>query len=107
MPLPVHIAQKLHGMSLPPQRGRQNERFRDLIDLLLVEEIVTDYAGLRQACESVFRARGTHDWPPPLAAPRHWTEPFARLARDVNLPVTDIRDGLSRVQELVNRIVVG
>jgi hypothetical protein len=107
LPLPVHIAQKLHGMTLPPRRGRQNERFRDLIDLLLMEEMVTDYAGLREVCESVFRARATHGWPPPLEVPSHWTEPFARLARDLDLPVADIREGLHRVQALLDRILAG
>jgi len=64
------------GMTLPPRPGKRNERFRDLVDLLLLlllEELGTDYAGLREACEQVFRTRGTHDWPPPLdAVPPHW-----------------------------------
>jgi hypothetical protein len=59
LPLRLHIAQKLHGMTLPPRPGKRNERFRDLIDLLLMEELVTDYAGLRGACEPVFHARRT------------------------------------------------
>jgi hypothetical protein len=42
-------------------RGNRNDRFRDLNDLLLMEELVTAYAGLRAACELVFWTRGTHD----------------------------------------------
>src|SRR6185503_6430592 len=61
LPLRMHIAQKLHGMTLPPRSGKRNERFKDLVDVLLMEALVTDYAGLREACESVFRTRGTHD----------------------------------------------
>jgi hypothetical protein len=34
LPLRLHIAQKLHGMTLPPRPGKRNDRFRDLIDLL-------------------------------------------------------------------------
>jgi hypothetical protein len=45
LPLRLHIAQKLHGMTLPPRPGKRNERFRDLIDLLLMETLVTDYQG--------------------------------------------------------------
>ena len=30
LPLRFHVAQKLHGMTLPPRPGKQNERFRDL-----------------------------------------------------------------------------
>lgn len=105
LPLRLHVAQKLHGMTLPPRSGKRNERFRDLVDLLLMEELVTDYPGLRDACESVFRSRGTHDWPPPLAVPPHWREPFARQARELDLPVADAEDGLKRVQAFVERIL--
>lgn len=105
LPLRLHIAQKFHGMTLPPRPGRRNDRFRDLIDLLLMEELVTDYEGLRDACETVFRARGTHEWPPGLAVPEHWIDPFQRLARDLELPVTDAADGLARVRAFLTRIL--
>ena len=105
LPLRLHIAQKLHGMTLPPRRGTRNERFRDLIDLLLMEELATDYVGLRDACESVFRTRGTHDWPPPLDVPPHWIAPFARLAVELDLPVSDAQGGLARVRAFVARII--
>jgi len=41
LPLRFHVAQKLPGMTLPPRPGRVNERFRDLIDLLPMEALVT------------------------------------------------------------------
>jgi hypothetical protein len=105
LPLRFHIAQKLHGMTLPPRSGKRNDRFRDLIDLLLMEALVTDYAGLRAACESVFRSRSTHDWPPDLDVPPHWIEPFARMAADLELPVADADEGMSRVRAFVARIL--
>ena len=105
LPLRLHIAQKLHGMTLPPRAGRRNERFRDLIDLLLMEELVTDYRVLRETCETVFGSRGTHVWPPPLAVPPYWVEPFARLAGDLDLPVADAEAGMTRVRAFVERIV--
>ena len=92
-------------MILPPRRGKRNERFRDLIDLLLMEELVTDYAGLREACESVFRTRRAHDWPPSLEVPSHWIEPFARLARELDLVVSDAERGMARIQTFVERIM--
>lgn len=104
LPLRLHVAQKLHGMTLPPRPGKRNERFRDLVDLLLLEELVTDYVGLREACEQVFRARGTHDWPPPLEVPPHWAEPFARLALELELPVSDVEAAMGRVQAFMDRI---
>lgn len=104
LPLRVHVAQKLHGMTLPPRTGKLNERFRDLVDLLLLEDLVSDYAGLRKACEQVFRARNTHDWPPVLEVPPHWTEPFRQLARDLELPITDTGEAIVRVRAFVDRI---
>ena len=105
LPLRLHIAQKLHGMTLPPRPGKQNDRFRDLIDLLLMEELVTDYSGLRDACESVFQTRRTHDWPPTLVVPPHWLAPFSRLAEELGLPVIDAESGMARVQAFVERIM--
>jgi Nucleotidyl transferase AbiEii toxin, Type IV TA system len=105
LPLRFHIAQKLHGMTLPPRSGKRNDRFRDLIDLLLMEALVTDYAGLRAACESVFRSRSTHEWPPNLAVPPHWIEPFARMAAELELPVADANEGMNRVRAFVTRIL--
>jgi len=92
-------------MTLPPRPGKRNERFRDLIDLLLMETLVTDYQGLREACEAVFRTRRTHSWPPPLDLPAHCVEPVTRLAQELNLPITDAYSGMARVQAFVDRIV--
>jgi hypothetical protein len=107
LPLRFHVAQKLHGMTLPPRPGKQNERFRDLVDLLLMEAMVThDYAALRGACELVFLHRNTHAWPPDLSVtPPHWAQPFARLAGELELPKTDIEQALLRVRSFVARIV--
>lgn len=104
LPLRLHVAQKLHGMTLPPRPGKLNDRFRDLIDLLLMEELITDYAGLRDACESVFRTRRTHAWPPSLEVPQQWVEPFARMALELDLPVSDAESGMTRVRLFVERI---
>jgi hypothetical protein len=105
LPLCHHIAQKLHGMTLPPRPGKRNERFRDLIDLLLMETLVIDYRNLRKTCEGVFQSRGTHPWPPPLDLPEHWIEPIDRLIRELDLPVADAHTGLARVRQFVDRIL--
>lgn len=107
LPLRFHAAQKLHGMTLPPRPGKQNERFRDLIDLLLMEAMIThDYGALREACELVFRNRNTHAWPPALdAMPVHWAKPFAQLAEELELPETDVETALVRVRNFVERIL--
>jgi hypothetical protein len=55
LPLCHHIAQKLHGMTLPPRPGKRNERFRDRIDLLLME------ASVRAAVRRTSRSSCTKD----------------------------------------------
>jgi len=107
LPLRFHIAQKLHGMTLPPRPGKQNERFRDLVDLLLMEELVEhDYPALREACELVFSSRNTHAWPPDLdAVPSHWAAPFTQLARELELRDPDVEAALIRVRNFVGRIL--
>jgi hypothetical protein len=94
-------------MTLPPRPGKQNERFRDLVDLLLMEALVThDYAALREACQLVFGSRSTHAWPPDLEVmPWHWAAPFAQLAGELELPETDIETALIRVRNFVARIL--
>jgi hypothetical protein len=104
LPLRMHIAQKLHGMTLPPRPGKRNERFKDLVDLLLMEALVTDYTRLRDACELVFETRRTHDWPPSLKVPAHWVQSFAALARELDLPVHDAHEAMERVRTFVERI---
>lgn len=88
--LRYHIAQKIHAMTLPPEGDRVNDRFRDLVDLLLLRDLVTDYDTIRDACKEVFTYRDTHAWPPSFEVPEQWVEPFARLAEDVELGTTDI-----------------
>lgn len=107
LPLRFHVAQKLHGMTLPPRPGKQNERFRDLVDLLLMDAMITkDGDALREACELVFSTRNTHPWPPDLtAAPTHWARPFAELAKELELPDTNVDAALASVRRLVARIL--
>ena len=107
LPLRFHVAQKLHGMTLPPRPGKQNERFRDLVDLVLMDAMIThDYAALREACELVFRNRNTHSWPPDLSTlPAHWAQPFARLAEELELVETDLEAAILRVRNSVARIL--
>jgi hypothetical protein len=109
LPLRFHVAQKLHGMTLPPRPGKRNERFRDLVDLLLLETLVeADYTALRDACELVFANRQTHAWPPNLdVVPSHWEDPFAQLADEVQLAERDVAAALARVRVLVERILAG
>lgn len=102
--LPYHVAQKIHGMTLPPLAGRQNERFRDLLDLLLLREWVSDLDAVRRACLDVFETRGTHPWPPRIAIPDHWVGPFQAMAVDVGVTPSDVHSAAIEVRQFLTRI---
>lgn len=102
--LPHHVAQKIHGVTLPPAKGRRNERFRDLIDLLLLREWVRDLDAVRHACLDVFARRGTHAWPPVITIPDHWAGPFAAMAREVGVTPEDVHSAAIEIRQFLSRI---
>ena len=103
--LRYQIAQKLHAVTEQPP-DRENLRFWDLIDLMLLEELLgNDLADVREAAEATFAARGTHKWPPELIVPDSWREPYARAASEIDNDVmTDVDDAAERVRRLIGRI---
>jgi hypothetical protein len=66
--LRYQVAQKLHACAEAFDQGRENDRFRDVMDILLVEDLLRDVglAHVRDACVNVSQARRTHSWPPSL-----------------------------------------
>ena len=102
--LPYHIAQKIHAMTAPPPEGRRNERFRDLVDLLLLRGWVTDLEAVRSACRAVFASRGTHSWPPRIEVPEHWAAPFATMAQEVGLHPHDVHSAAIEARQFLNQI---
>jgi hypothetical protein len=100
-----HVAQKLHAVTRPIPEGRQNDRFRDLVDLLLMRELIEDYAAVGKVCEEVFARRGTHPWPPSIPTPEGWREPFARMASENDLPVLDLDTAVDAITHFVGQIV--
>jgi hypothetical protein len=101
--LRYQIAQKLHACT---ERfdDRENERAHDLIDLLLMEELIEDYLGVRQACLETFEIRDTHAWPPALNAEPNWREVYAALAEEFAFPITDVDEAVAGVQAMIARI---
>lgn len=100
-----HVAQKFHAVTRPLPGGAPNDRFRDLVDLLLMRQLVQDYGALREACEEVFQRRATHLWPPSITAPASWTEPFARMAEETGLPIRDIAAAVEEVERFIADVV--
>lgn len=101
--LRYQIAQKLHACS---ERfdDRENERAHDLIDLLLMQELIDDYARVKEACIEIFDLRRKHRWPPTLTAEPGWRDQYARLAAELDFPITDIDEAVSGVQTLIDAI---
>lgn len=97
------VAQKIHAVT-ERFEDRENERFRDLIDLLLFREIVEDLSSLRDACIATFEARRQHRWPPQLSVPESWIEPYRALAEEMQFPVADVNDAADDVRAFIAAI---
>jgi hypothetical protein len=104
--LRYQLAQKLHAMTEPHSLDRPNERFHDLVDVLLLRDLVKDLHSLRQACVKLFTVRATHAWPASFDPPAGWAAPFTAIARRVALDpaefdaaVIELRDWIAAVAE--------
>jgi hypothetical protein len=102
--LPWHVAHKIHAVSLPSTPDRPNERVQDAADLLLLQPLIADLRAIRRACERVFIDRGTHRWPPAIALPPAWEEPYARLAEELELPARTLSAAGEAITSWVNAV---
>jgi hypothetical protein len=81
--LRYQIAQKLHAVTEPVDR--ENLRFWDLIDLILLRDLFEgNLAAVRAACVETFDTRGMHDWAPQLVAPDSWAAPYAAAIAELD-----------------------
>jgi len=101
------IAQKLHACTEAFPTGRDNDRFRDLIDLLLLRALDIELPPVRDACLDVFQARDKHAWPPALAVPASWAEPYSRLARELEFSINDVDEAAASVRDFISEIDQG
>lgn len=100
------IAQKLHACTDHSIQDRPNDRFRDLIDILLVEATLgpDDLPRIRAACVEIFGLRGKHSWPPKITVVDGWADGYAELARNLGYEIEDVHDAARLVDDLVDRI---
>jgi hypothetical protein len=103
--LRYQVAQKLHAVTQHFEEG-ENDRFRDLIDLIICRDLVLDLGDVREACVDTFDARGLHAWPPELRVPDSWAEPYSALAQEMDFPVADVEDAAAQVREFISEIDV-
>ena len=99
------IAQKLHACT-ERMTDRKNERFRDILDLLLLGNLVRDgaWADLRVACIDVFTGRAKHTWPPDLTIPDSWHAGYRTMAEGIGLEMSDVTAAAAVVRQLIQRI---
>jgi hypothetical protein len=104
--LRYQVAQKLHACTEVFAKGRENDRFRDVMDVLLVEDLLHDVGlGLvREACVDIFTVRDKHTWPPTVTVYDSWRIPFAALARENRFTPDDIDEAAAALTALIAAI---
>jgi Nucleotidyl transferase AbiEii toxin, Type IV TA system len=87
------LAQKLHACIESPADDGRNERFRDLIDIVLLWDLITpaDRSSVRQACEQLFELRALHPWPPRVQPPRRLGPPLPAAGNGDHVPARPAR----------------
>jgi len=103
IPLTKQIAQKLHAVTEPPE-GRTNDRFRDLLDIVMLSAVAPASAELREVCEETFAVRARHGWPPDVVLYPHWREPMEQRAREMGLDPKSADDIVAHVLQYVRDI---
>lgn len=100
------IAQKLHACTEAPVDGGTNDRFRDLVDLLLLKELVEDdeWIAVREACEELFQLRERHAWPPLVTVFETWPAPYGAMAGELAFPITSVEEAAGEVQAMIDTI---
>ena len=104
LPLRKQIAQKLHAVTEVLSGGRKNERFRDLVDLVLLSGLEPASRAVREACLETFGIRDNQPWPPSIEADETWLAPMEKLAEEMVLDVTSAEDIVQRVRAYVRDI---
>jgi hypothetical protein len=101
------LAQKLHACTEAPTGGRRNQRFRDLIDIVLLWDLVaTEHRpAVRQACEEIFETRAMHPWPPRVEPPIGWAQPYQELATAIRFPLADLDQTAAAVNTIIDEMV--
>jgi len=100
------IAQKVHACTDPLSGDLVNTRARDLVDILLLEPLLSgDLAGLKAACVDVFSTRARHPWPPPLTVPPGWEGIYRQAATGLQHRVpADVSAAAEQVSDLISRV---
>jgi len=103
MTLKKQIAQKLHAVT-DDVAGGKNDRFRDLVDLVMLSDLEPASAALRVVCDETFLIRGRQAWPPAILVHETWIAPMQQRAMEMGLSVTTADAIVEHVTRYVERI---
>ena len=85
----LQLAQKLHGATEPDRADYKNNRYRDILDVLVIassDKIDLDFVRLRSVVTAEFARRPHHtSWLPIVAIPEAWHVPLAVEAATLGL----------------------
>lgn len=100
------IAQKIHACTEIPTDGRENDRFRDLIDIPLLRELIEDggLPAVRAACVEIFELRANHTWAPDVTVWPSWPDGFRVMARDIDFYTDDVELAAGDVRAFIAEI---
>lgn len=104
MVLSKQIAQKLHAVTEVLSGDRRNERFRDLVDIVLLSTLEPASPEVRESCIETFKIRGKHSWPPTVVADETWLAPMEKLAEEMGLDITSAEEIVALVREYVRDV---
>jgi hypothetical protein len=104
----AQLAHKIHAATQPSTETYQNERYRDVLDALIIAEIVSlDYDWVRIVCGAEFARRGTHGWPPSFDLDERWRAGLLAEAashggfpRDAKVIAERFKDLLAKIEGL-------
>lgn len=109
LPIRYQIATKLHACTEDLGAENPNQRARDLLDLLLIEELAIadgDHGAIRAGCLEVFELRGKHPWPPEITVWPGWESIWAGLMKTEGTEYP-VLEAAKRVRNLIRRIEEG
>lgn len=106
IPLPRHLAEKLHAYTRRYDGDKVSTRTKDLIDMALVAELFPfDADRLLAELQRVFAGRGTHELPPTLPKPpADWRVPYRQMAVEVGLS-PDLDAGYAAATALLDPVL--
>ena len=106
-PLPTHLAEKLHALTLP--RTAVNTRLKDLVDIALLSELEGHDAQLvRRAIERTFAFRDSHPVPEGLPdPPPEWEAPDARMHGEERLTGATLNDVMRAARAFHDPVLAG